>query len=134
MLLIPDFRTADRCPPIKQIESGVIFEIFDNPQRWIFCLKYLIKHCNYFKSQYLCSPIPFSISHWGSSPPDAVHSHESGSEDDPGSGRGCRTLQIFSPPTYIATLMRGSHQNLPLSTLPKVAESIVMVGWCWARA
>jgi hypothetical protein len=58
--------------------------------------------------------------------PVAIHSHESGSEDDPGSGRGCRTLQIFSPPTYIATLMRRSHQNLPLSTLPKVAERIVI--------
>jgi hypothetical protein len=43
-----------RCPQIKQIKSGVIFEIFDNSQDWICCLKYLFKYFKYFKSYPLC--------------------------------------------------------------------------------
>jgi hypothetical protein len=47
-------RGADqRCPQIKQIKSGVIFEIFDSPRCWICCLKYLFKYFKYFKSRHL---------------------------------------------------------------------------------
>jgi hypothetical protein len=35
-----------RCPQIKQIKSGVVFEIFGNPQHWICRLKDLFKHLN----------------------------------------------------------------------------------------
>lgn len=48
--------SGQRCPQIKQIKSGVIFDLFDSPQRRICCLKYLFKYFKYFKSQLPCSP------------------------------------------------------------------------------
>jgi hypothetical protein len=44
--------------------------------------------------------------------PVVIGSHESGSEGKTQSGRGCRFLRIFSPPTHRITLIRRDPSKL----------------------